>query len=144
MPILQKKEGHRSAWLSIMVLGRAAKRKRTETPQIKSSAEPVVTVRASKAALKTPSSATGTPHRMPIKKFLPDYDVDDVDADADAGSVTSKLSEPIETSQEKEEALLAEGDCLSGDDLKKFLQKNFVDYLDDKVFEISSLNSLTE
>ena len=67
----------------------------------------------------------------------------DLDDDKDAASVHSDESVEVENSQEKEDALVTAGGELTGDALKEFLQTNFIDYIDDKIIDIPSLDSLS-
>ncbi|CAJ1010194.1 hypothetical protein Q4I28_005508 [Leishmania naiffi] len=82
-----------------------------------------------------------TSKRQEAKKYLPDTLLPE---SAASTSVYSDESFHIESSREREEAVLAEGRCLSGDALKNFLQKNFVDYIDDELFDVAALEALED
>jgi hypothetical protein len=73
------------------------------------------------------------------KRFVPQ--LSDLD-DTDAASTHSDVSVKAENSQEREDDLVMAGNELTGDALKAFLQTNFVDYIDDKIFDIPSLDLL--
>lgn len=127
-------------------MGRVAKRTRAESPPLDVSAEATTVTTSAEAKVprtekRLPTAPTSPPppppRRVESKKFVPD--VSDAD-ETDAASARSDESVRVETSQEREEALVRAGDALTGDALKDFLQTNFVDYIDDKIFDVADLD----
>ncbi|CAG9577421.1 hypothetical_protein_-_conserved [Leishmania major strain Friedlin] len=82
-----------------------------------------------------------TPKRQDTKKYLPDTHTSE---SVDASSAHSDESVHMESSREREDAVLLEGCDLSGDALKSFLQKNFVDYIEDELFDVAALEALED
>lgn len=121
-------------------MGRVAKRTRSKTPPPSEVLDDSTAASSAEAkAARTEKPLTAPPRRVESKKFVPDMS----DADeTDAASARSDESVRVENSQEREEALVRAGDALTGDALKDFLQANFVDYIDDKIFDVQDLDLL--
>lgn len=121
-------------------MNRGVKRARIETP----SPAPSSRESSSPPPLAEALPATTNvrmPKRQEAKKYLPDTHISE---SADAPSVHSDESVHMESSREREDAVLREGCDLSGDALKSFLQKNFVDYIDDELFDVAALEALED
>ncbi|GET90251.1 hypothetical protein, conserved [Leishmania tarentolae] len=120
-------------------MNRGVKRGRAETPSLTPS---------SRASSPAPSSESlpattnvQTPPKREAKKYLADAHPLER---ADASSVHSDESVHMESSREREDAVFLEGCNLSGDALKHFLQKNFVDYINDELFDVAALEALED
>ncbi|AYU80480.1 hypothetical protein - conserved [Leishmania donovani] len=121
-------------------MSRGMKRGRIETsspaPSSRESSSPPPLAEALPA-----TSKVRTPKRQEAKKYLPDTHTSE---SADASSVHSDESVVMENSREREDAVLLEGCDLSGDALKSFLQKNFVDYIEDELFDVAALEAVED
>ncbi|KAK7195059.1 hypothetical protein NESM_000428700 [Novymonas esmeraldas] len=120
-------------------MGRGVKRKRSDTPSPRPSSRGSSSSSASRAG-ELPA-ATGAP---PPKRGATNVHVVDADpvASEHVSPARSDESVRVESSREREEALLHEGSDLSGDALKQFLQKNFVDYVNETLFDAAALDAL--
>lgn len=123
-------------------MGRVAKRSRAVTPPLSAPDHNALSTHlAAKSLCTKKRSTTPLPKRVESKTLVPQ--LSDLDDDKDAASVHSDESVEVENSQEKEDALVIAGGELTGDALKEFLQTNFIDYIDDKIIDIPSLDSLS-
>ncbi|KAG5500637.1 hypothetical protein JKF63_03733 [Porcisia hertigi] len=119
-------------------MNRGVKRGRTATPS------PAPSSRRSSSPAPLPEPLTTASHvptlkRQETKRYLPDTHSRE---STEASSSHSDESVHMERSREREEAVLLEGCGLSGDALEKFLQKNFVDYVDEELFDVAALEIL--
>ncbi|KPI86547.1 hypothetical protein ABL78_4370 [Leptomonas seymouri] len=120
-------------------MGRVAKRGRAETPPPTASNHATPSTRLAAKSPRTEKRVATPPKRVASKKFLPELgDLDDIDA----ASAHSDESVRVDNSQEREDALVVAGSELTGDAFKEFLQANFVDYIDEKLFNVPDLDSL--
>ncbi|KPA85060.1 hypothetical protein ABB37_01478 [Leptomonas pyrrhocoris] len=120
-------------------MGRVAKRSRAEAPPSMSQDHPTPSTPPAAKSQPAQKRCITPPKRVESKKFVPE--LDDL-VDTDAASVHSDDSVRVENSQEREDALVAAGGELTGDALREFLQANFVDYIDEKLFDIANLDAL--
>ncbi|KAG5500054.1 hypothetical protein GH5_04196 [Leishmania sp. Ghana 2012 LV757] len=121
-------------------MARGVKRRRTQTPSPAPSsresssspplAEPLLTV-----------THVRPPNRQETKNYLP---VTLASENSSTPSEHSDESVHMESSREREDAVLLEGRDLSGDALKSFLQKNFVDFVDHELFDVGALEALED
>ncbi|KAG5474550.1 hypothetical protein LSCM1_03337 [Leishmania martiniquensis] len=119
---------------------RGVKRRRIQTPSPAPSSQESSSLPPVAESLPDVPHAR-TPKRPETKKHLPDALASE---SSGASSVHRDESVHMESSQERENALLLEGSDLSGEALKSFLQKNFADFVDHELFDVAAVEALED